>query len=156
MRYRSILICLTLAFAGGAHAVAPGIVLTGKGVQIYGCVQSSGGTYAWSLKGPKAVLFDTAGKPFGRHFAGPTWQADDGSSVVGEAVAKAGAPRPDAVPWLVLRAKSNSGDGVFAHVNYIVRSQTTGGVAPGRGCDASHVGTDTEVAYSASYSFFAQ
>jgi len=153
MRYRSILIGMLLAAAGRAYAAVPVVVLTGKGVQIYSCGETMG-TYAWSLRGPKAVLFDTAGKPFGHHFAGPTWQAGDGSSVVGEAVATARAPRSDAVPWLVLRAKSNNGDGVFAHVTYIVRSLTSGGVAPDRGCDASHVGTETEVAYSASYSFF--
>jgi len=155
MQYCLILSGAMLALSGSAYAAAPVVVLTGKGVQIYSCTDSVG-TYAWNLKGPKAVLFDTAGKPTGHHFAGPTWQADDGSSVIGEAVATARAQRSDAVPWLILRAKSTSGDGLFAHVTYIVRSQTTGGVAPSRGCDASQVGTDTDIAYSATYSFFGQ
>ena len=155
MQCRSVLIGLMLVSGTSAQAATPVVVLTGKGVQIYGCVETTG-TLAWSLKRPRAVLFDTAGKQVGHHFAGPTWQANDGSSVVGEAVATARSPRSDAVPWLVLRAKSNSGDGVFAHVTYIVRSLTSGGVAPSQGCDKGHLGGEAEVAYIASYTFFAQ
>jgi len=40
------------------------------------------------------------------HFGGPTWKLDDGSAVVGEVIAKADAPEPDAFQWLLLRAKS--------------------------------------------------
>ena len=36
---------------------------------------------AWTLKAPDAQLIDKKGKPFGKHFAGPSWQASDGSSI---------------------------------------------------------------------------
>ena len=48
------------------------------------------------------------------HFAGPTWQASDGSKVVGELVAKDAGPDPNAIPWLLLAAKSTQGPGVLA------------------------------------------
>ncbi|GJG85986.1 hypothetical protein tb265_11670 [Gemmatimonadetes bacterium T265] len=131
----------------------PAIVLVGTGVQIYGCAASNG-AYAWRLKAPDAVLTDSAGHRVGRHFAGPSWQADDGSTVVGEPLVASPAPRPGAIPWLVLRAKSHSGTGVFAGVSYIVRSMTTGGVAPAGGCDAAHADAEARVDYTATYTFF--
>jgi hypothetical protein len=48
-------------------------------VQIYSC----SGT-AWTLVAPRADLYDSRGKLVATHFAGPTWQAKDGSSVDGE------------------------------------------------------------------------
>ncbi len=50
------------------------------GVQIYSC----NGT-VWSSAVPRANLFDDHGKLIITHFAGPTWQAKDGSRVVGHA-----------------------------------------------------------------------
>jgi hypothetical protein len=38
------------------------------------------------------------GKRIGGHYAGPTWEANDGSKVVGEVLQRADAPRPGAVP----------------------------------------------------------
>jgi hypothetical protein len=39
------------------------------------------------------------------------------------------APDPGAIPWLLLRATSNQGDGVLAQVDFIQRLETRGGVA---------------------------
>ncbi len=142
-----------LALARQAHAAAPAIVLLGKGAQVYACAQTEAG-YAWHLKAPDAILLDPAGRQVGRHFAGPSWQAEDGSTVVGAAVATAQAPQAGAVPWLVLAAKSHAGEGVFAGVSYIVRSATQGGAAPAAGCDADHAGAELRVDYSATYTFF--
>ena len=128
-------------------------MLSGTGVQIYGCAKADAG-YAWRLKTPDAVLTDVAGRRIGHHFAGPSWQADDGSTVVGEALASNQPPRPGAIPWLVLRAKSHAGSGLFADVAFIVRSATEGGVAPASGCDAAHADAETRVGYSATYTFF--
>ncbi|MGD0586873.1 MAG: DUF3455 domain-containing protein, partial [Oryzomonas sp.] len=58
----------------------------GIGVQIYECkpAKDDPKRYEWVFKAPEAELFDSAGKRIGRHYAGPTWEANDGSKVVGE------------------------------------------------------------------------
>jgi len=50
------------------------------GVQIYSCNGVS-----WGSATPRANLYDDQGKLIITHFAGPTWQAKDGSRVVGKA-----------------------------------------------------------------------
>jgi hypothetical protein len=45
----------------------------GSGDQVYGCVNGH-----WALKAPDAKLLNHEGSVIGRHFAGPTWQLDDG------------------------------------------------------------------------------
>jgi hypothetical protein len=106
------------------------------------------------LEGPDASLLDAKGSVIGKHFAGPSWQATDGSTVVGAPLNVSTSPNAGAIPWLVLQAKSHSGDGVMANVQYIVRTRTEGGVAPASGCDAGHVGAEVRVPYSAIYLFF--
>ena len=135
-----------------AHAAEPAFTLTGDGVQIYTCAPSPNG-FGWSLKAPEARLLDAQGNDVGHHFAGPTWQAKDGSLVTGE-VEHMASGGPGAIPWLVLRAKTHAGDGVFATVMAIVRSDTKGGAAPAGGCSAGQAGVEVRVPYSASYSFF--
>jgi hypothetical protein len=134
-----------------AHAGA--IELEARGVQIYVCTQTADAV-TWRLKGPEADLFDVAGVPAGRHFEGPSWQAKDGSTVVGEALITSKSPTEGSIPWLVLRAKSHEGNGQFASVDYVVRMRTEGGVAPATGCDAAHVGAETRVGYQAVYVLF--
>lgn len=141
------------ARADGPPAKPPALEAFAKGVQIYTC-KASGDAHAWTLKAPDATLHDANGTVIGKHFAGPSWQATDGSIVVGELLNASPSPAPGAVPWLVLHAKSHSGSGVMADVAYIVRMQTEGGVAPAGGCDASHRGTEIRVPYSAIYLFF--
>ena len=131
-------------------------VLHGSGVQIYECRPSPQGTsqFAWSLQAPAADLADGSGKDVGRHYEGPTWEANDGSKVIGELVAHDPGPVPSAVPWLLLRAKSTAGKGMFAKVQFIQRLNTVGGLPPQTGCDPTHVGQRTRVAYSADYYFY--
>ncbi|HTV86802.1 MAG TPA: DUF3455 domain-containing protein [Dyella sp.] len=142
-----------MAHAQGVPAKAPAIEAFAKGVQIYTC-KASGSGYAWALKAPDASLADAKGHPIAKHFAGPTWQAPDGSAVVGTPINVSPSPDAGAVPWLVLRARSHSGSGQMAGVQYIVRTRTEGGVAPATGCDASHAGGEVRVPYSAVYLFF--
>jgi hypothetical protein len=145
---------MALAFpaqAGGTSAIQ----LTGRGVQVYRCGPGAGGL-GWRLVGPHAELLDGHGKVAGHHEAGPIWLANDGSTVTGEKLAESASPAPGAVPWLILRAKSHSGAGVFATVGYIVRSQTEGGAPPVAGCAAGQNGAAARVSYSATYSFFPQ
>jgi hypothetical protein len=135
-----------------------GEVLTAKGLahgtQNYECAASDKGGFAWKLVGPEAQLADDSGKPLAHHFAGPTWESPDGSRVVGEVKAKADAPGGNAIPWLLLKAKSTSGSGIFGKVTSIQRLDTSGGVAPATGCDAASVGKKQNVEYRATYYFY--
>ncbi len=130
----------------------------GKGVQIYNCKARADdpSKFEWSFKAPEADLTNEDGKKIAKHYAGPTWEANDGSKVVGELPPKqAPAPRPGAVPWLLLKAKTNEGTGTFAKVTYIQRVDTEGGVAPTAGCDQAHVNTEARIDYRANYYFYA-
>jgi hypothetical protein len=149
-------------------------MLHATGVQIYQCKAGAKdpSRYSWIYQEPKADLSDRTGKDIGRHYAGPTWEADDGSKVVGDVVARAdapgaaapsatspgapsaAAPGPNGVQWLLLRAKSNTGKGVFAKVQSIQRLHTIGGLAPPDPCDAAHADQRTRVPYSADYYFY--
>ena len=124
------------------------------GAQVYDCAGAVG-QYGWLLVRPDATLLDASGAVAGTHGAGPTWTSKDGSSVVGKKLEQAAAPDAGAVPWLLLRATSTSGPGQFSGVTYIQRVDTKGGVAPATGCDATHVGAEVRVSYSADYYFFA-
>jgi Protein of unknown function (DUF3455) len=127
--------------------------LVADGVQIYTCAAKEGG-FEWSFKAPEAALFDRQGRQVGTHFGGPTWKLDDGSAVVGEVIAKADAPEPGAIQWLLLRAKSHEGLGALSAAAYIRRAETKGGAAPKTGCDQSHLSEQARMRYSASYQFF--
>ena len=127
--------------------------LHAKGSQIYTCM-NKGGAYAWTLKGPSAQLFDAAGKQAARHFAGPTWEANDGSRVVGKLAASVPSPDPGSIPWLLLYATANGGSGSFSKVKTVQRVNTTGGKAPESGCDDSRQNAETSVPYEADYYFY--
>jgi len=68
----------------------------GQGVQIYACSAKAGDPtqFEWVLKAPEADLMDDKGERIGKHYGGPTWEANDGSKVVGEVQQRAEAPRP--------------------------------------------------------------
>lgn len=134
-----------------------------SGVQIYTCqvrprdkaAPSASGvspTYEWTFNAPEAELSDTGGSRIARHYAGPTWEATDGSKVVGKLLSSAASPGN--IPWLLLAAKSQTGKGRFSKVTYIERVFTSGGTAPQSGADAAHVGTEIRVPYTATYLFY--
>jgi Protein of unknown function (DUF3455) len=126
-----------------------------KGDQIYTC-KSDGAQFTWTLKAPDAQLFDKDGKPFGKHFAGPSWEAVDGSRVTGKAVANAPSPDADSIPWLLVTIVGHSDNhGLLSRATTIQRLNTKGGNAPAAGCDAAHVGQETRVPYYADYLFYA-
>ncbi len=125
-----------------------------KGDQIYSC-KADGSQFTWALKAPDAKLFDKDGKPFGQHFAGPSWEASDGSRVTGKAIANAPSPDPDSIPWLLVTVVSHDGNGVLSRVTSIQRLNTKGGKAPASGCDAAHAGQELRVPYTADYFFYA-
>jgi len=125
-----------------------------KGDQVYSC-KGEGAQFAWALKAPDAQLFDKDGKPFGKHFAGPSWEANDGSRVIGKAVANAPSPDADSIPWLLVNIVSHEGSGVLSRATTIQRVNTKGGKAPASRCDNSHSGEEVRVSYSADYLFYA-
>jgi hypothetical protein len=125
-----------------------------SGVQVYACTAAKPGQYAWTLKGPEATLSDRLGARMGRHYAGPTWKALDGSMVVGKVKAHLDSPDPAAIPWLLLDASNNSGDGLFGQVESVLRLHTQGGKAPAEGCDAGHATTEARIPYQADYYFY--
>src|SRR5262249_49113230 len=86
-----------------------------EGVQIY----RWDGT-KWVFVAPEATLYADAGHHgvIGTHYAGPTWESVSGSHVVGTVLARATAD-PNAIPWLLLKAKSSDGPGIFDDVTYI-------------------------------------
>jgi hypothetical protein len=126
----------------------------GKGDQVYTCSSKAGGTFEWMLKTPQAELVDERGQVIGKHYAGPTWESIDGSKVVGQVKEKADAPDPGAIQWLLIEAKSSTGQGVFAKVKSVQRVDTWGGKAPKEGCDAGHAGAESKVTYRAKYYFY--
>lgn len=129
------------------------LALPADGVQVYGCASAKPGEApAWSLDGPHALL-GTRKDIGGTHFAGPIWQALDGSTVKGAKLSSADAPSANAIPWLLLSG-TPSAAGSFAHVTFIQRLDTVGGKAPASGCDASHLGAKVLVPYQAKYYFY--
>jgi len=132
------------------------LVSSATGVQIYEC--SAGKTdpakFEWAFKAPEADLFDVSGRKTGKHYAGPTWESDDGSKVAGEVKARDDGPDPNAIPWLLLSAKTTSGTGVFGRTKSIQRLHTAGGKAPAEACDRAQSGKQARVAYRATYYFY--
>jgi hypothetical protein len=126
------------------------------GTQIYVCQLGADQKYAWVFKAPEAELSDATGKKIVHHSAGPTWKHVDGSEVKGRVVAKQDAPKPEAIPWLLLSATSHSGDGILSRATSIQRIHTEGGIAPeAKYCDASAAGKEVGTVYAADYYFYA-
>jgi len=127
-----------------------------SGVQIYTCQpkKDDPSQFEWAFKAPDARLTDLQGHDAGHHYAGPTWEAKDGSKVIGKLEQKVDAPGTSDIPWLLLSAKSTEGNGVLGKVTFIQRLATHGGKAPAEGCDAAHVGHELRVDYSATYYFY--
>ena len=155
---------MTLSFSLAAQEIPPQLQppaneqlflqLHAKGDQIYTC-KSEGSQSTWTLRAPDAQLFDKSEKPFGKHFAGPSWEANDGSRVTGKAIANSPSPDPDSIPWLLVTIVSHDGTGVLSRATSIQRIHTKGGKAPASSCDASRAGEEIRVPYSADYLFYA-
>jgi hypothetical protein len=118
------------------------------GVQIYRWDGLS-----WVLVGPDATLFANAnydGK-VGRHYAGPTWESNSGSKVVGARLYGC-QPDSNSIPWLLLEAVSTSGPGIYSSVTFIQRLNTKGGLPPAG--PGSFVGEKVQIPYTAEYYFY--
>ena len=131
------------------------MISAATGVQIYRCDPTAGaaGTLEWALQRPEAILRDTVGKYLGKHYAGPTWEAEDGSKIVGIVEARRDA-YGGSIPWLRLSAKSTAGAGLLGPVTGILRVSTTGGQPPAGGCSEVDRGRIIRVDYTADYYFY--
>jgi hypothetical protein len=127
-----------------------------SGVQIYECASKPDqpSTYEWTFRSPEATLVDRSGRTVGKHYAGPTWESIDGSSVIGEVSERDPGPTPSAIPWLLLRAKATAGAGMFTPTKSIQRLRTAGGVAPTEPCGAANAKQLARVPYKATYVFY--
>src|SRR5437899_10113760 len=85
---------------------------------------------------------------------GPHWESTDGSKVLGTVKERADAPVADAIPWLLLAAKSVGSAGAFSKVTSIQRVNTAGGAAPRVGCSQAAAGALARIDYTADYYFF--
>ena len=132
---------------------APGatVVLSvhAEGAQVYECKVGADGKPAWAFREPIATLL-VDGKTVGRHYAGPNWEASDGSAVVGKAVGNAPGATANDIPWLRLEVASSRGNGVLSGVTTVQRINTSGGKLEGA-CDKA--GTFKSAPYSADYMF---
>jgi len=125
-----------------------------SGFQVYECVSDTNDSYKWRFKGPEARLVDRGGRDMGKHYGGPTWEAPDGSKVVAEVRSQAKAPDPGAIPYLLLKAKATSGEGVYRNVSSIQRVATEGGRAPEVNCSRENFAQVARVPYRATYYFY--
>ena len=118
------------------------------GVQIY---RWDGTT--WVFVAPAAVLYANAEHDgeVGTHYAGPTWESNSGSKVVGRRIAGC-TPDATAIPWLLLQTVTAEGPGIFHRVTYVQRVNTGGGLAPA--APGTFVGEEAQVPYTAEYFFY--
>jgi hypothetical protein len=128
-----------------------------SGVQIYKSVAEAGGAPHWVLQAPLARLTGDGGRIAIFHYAGPSWEAADGSKVAHDPavpVVSAPAPDPADIPWLLVAVTDDPAPGLLAQVAYVQRLATHGGTAPA----APPVRPDTLVGvpYTATYAFLAR
>lgn len=108
---------------------------------------------SWVFVEPVATLYADPNHhvKVGVHYAGPTWEANNGGKVVATRV-EGCSPDPTAIPWLLLKTTSTDGPGILSLVTYIQRVNTKGGLAPT--APGASIGAVAEVPYSAEYYFY--
>ncbi len=128
---------------------------TGVGEITYECREKKdmAGAHEWAFVAPVATLYSPDRKTVGKYYAGPTWEAADGSKVTGKQVAVAPAA-PGSIPLQLVKAEPAMGAGAMQGVAYIQRLNTKGGVAPSAACTAANKGQRQQVAYEADYVFY--
>ena len=132
-----------------APDATPIVTLHAAGAQIYQCKAGSDGKLTWAFREPIAALI-ADGQTVGRHYAGPTWEHNDGSAVTGKVVAHAPGATANDVAWLKLEVVGRRGSGMLSAANIVQRTNTSGGALSGA-CDAA--GALRSVPYSADYVF---
>lgn len=126
----------------------------GKGEITYACkMKPDQSGHAWTFMAPVASLWDDKKMEVGKYYAGPTWEAADGSKVMGKQLAVS--PGGDGnIPLQLVQANPQGSMGAMSKVSYIQRLNTQGGVAPKAPCAADNAGAEMKVAYQADYVFY--
>src|SRR5258708_39789525 len=72
------------------------VVAHGVGFQIYVSTPRADDPtkFVWTFKAPAATLYNFGGHAIAIHYPGPTWEAGNGSKVVGKNIASGGIPVP--------------------------------------------------------------
>jgi Protein of unknown function (DUF3455) len=161
MRQAGFALALLLTSTIAAHCESPlpaAIAASGEtavltvhavGQQLYDCKPGADGKLVWTFNAPQATL-TVDGKVVGHHGAGPSWELEDGSSIVGKAVGNAPGAKADDIPWLKLEVVSHNGSGKLSDVTTVQRINTVGGVLKDT-CDRQGAGRG--MPYSADYVF---
>jgi Protein of unknown function (DUF3455) len=125
-----------------------------KGVQIYTSTADGGAAPKWVFEAPLAALSGRKGVVY--HYAGPSWEAADGSKVVRDmATPVTAVPAQRAstdIPWLLVKVTADPAAGVLNKIVYVQRISTQGGVAPAK--SPTRIGTKVGVPYTATYVFY--
>jgi len=128
------------------------VSLSASGVQVYVCKRDQTNQLTWTFKAPLADLYDASGKLVVKHYAGPSWEASDGSKLTGKVLQQAvNTGEPGSIPLLLLRATNAGGPGLLGGARYVQRLNTRGGVAPVQPC--THEGQEGNSPYLADYVF---
>ena len=128
------------------------VTTTASGVQVYSCEYDAQHQLGWVFKNPQATLYDTSGQALIRHSAGPSWEADDGSRIVGHVIAQTPSETTASVPQLLLETHSTGTSGMLSAIRYVQRVNTVGGVMPASPCSTEHeLGSSP---YIANYIFY--
>lgn len=140
----------TASTAIQAAGTTPVLMLHAQGAQIYACQADSAGKQSWAYREPIAALL-IDGKTVGRHYAGPTWELENGGKIQGKVIARAPAPGAGSgdIPWLKLEAIAPA-TGPLAGMRFIQRINTHGGALEGA---CQQTGELRAIAYSADYVF---
>src|SRR5690242_17476482 len=139
----------TLPDAIAAPGLTPTLTAHAQGQQIYECKAGADGKLVWTFREPQATL-TVEDKVVGKHYAGPTWELEDGSAVVGKAAGNAPGKTSNDIAWLKLEVTSHKGSGKFDDVVMVQRINTVGGVLKDS-CDRP--GSTRGMPYSADYVF---
>jgi hypothetical protein len=125
---------------------------TASGVQTYSCEYDAQHHLAWVFKSPLATLYDTNGQAVIKHTAGPSWQADDGSRIVGRVLAQTPSDTARSIPQLLLETQGTGASGRLSHIRYVQRINTVGGLMPAGACTSEHQTGNSP--YIANYVFY--
>ena len=100
---------------------AQSLYTTGTGEITYECREKkAGGGHEWAFVAPVATLTNAKGQVVGKYYAGPTWEANDGSKVTGKQLAVSPAPAGN-IPLQLVQANPATGEGAMKGVSFIQR-----------------------------------
>lgn len=136
----------SLTVPGGNKLLLRALVT--QGVQSYQCSPDG----VWTLRTPMALLRGNQHQSV-VHYLGPSWQYQDGSSIVARALVSV--PHAGTIPELLLQVTTH-GDrpGLFQSVNFVRRLSTTGGLPPSHACNPTRDKKGLNVPYDALYEFW--